>query len=40
VILLVDCSASMNAQAKGQSAFDRAKESAKSVVRHSPPTTG
>jgi hypothetical protein len=32
VILLVDCSASMNAQAKGQSAFDRAKESAKSVV--------
>ena len=32
VILLVDCSASMNAQAKGQSAFDRAKESARSVV--------
>src|SRR5437762_8507432 len=32
VILLVDCSASMNAQAKGQSAFDRAKESAKAVV--------
>jgi hypothetical protein len=32
VILLVDCSASMNAQSKGQSAFDRAKESAKAVV--------
>jgi von Willebrand factor type A domain/Aerotolerance regulator N-terminal len=32
VILLVDCSASMNAQAKGQSAFDRAKESANAVV--------
>lgn len=32
VILLVDCSASMTARAKGQSAFDRAKESAKAVV--------
>lgn len=32
VILLVDCSASMNAQAKGQTALDRAKDSAKAVV--------
>ncbi|HJZ93176.1 MAG TPA: VWA domain-containing protein, partial [Gemmataceae bacterium] len=32
VILLIDCSASMNSQAKGQSALDRAKESAKAVV--------
>jgi hypothetical protein len=32
VIILVDCSASMNTQTKGQSAFDRAKESAKAVI--------
>src|SRR5947209_7854668 len=32
VILLVDCSASMNAQAKGQTAFERAKAAAKQVV--------
>lgn len=32
VILLVDCSASMDTKTKGQAAFDRAKEAAKSVV--------
>jgi len=32
VVLLVDCSASMNAQSKGQSSFERAKEAAKLVV--------
>jgi len=39
VILLVDCSASMNARSGGQSAFDRAKSAASSWPRTSAPLT-
>jgi hypothetical protein len=34
VILLVDCSASMNAETAGQSSFQRAKKAAVAVVKH------
>src|SRR5262249_10343342 len=34
VVLLVDCSASMNAQTLGESSFQRAKKAAQAVVKH------
>ena len=40
VLLMVDCSASMNAQTGGVSSFDRAKAAVRKIVERLRPTTG